>query len=133
MTKDDEVVYKIYSNWIDNVSRITFVWRNELERSPKWVDSTIPPPVDICNAIRIASEAIKLHFDADPSEFDRMRITLQTIDPDMCFWFLDFIQSERPYHRSLSIGVLMDGHALIPIPERDATDAASVVDHNQLP
>lgn len=114
MTKQDEVVYSVYSMWIDGVSRITRVWRNALESSPKWKDTGVPPPVDICDAIRIALDTAKERFNAEPSELVRTRVTLQSTDPDMWFWFVTIEYSGSSFCYSLEIGVLMDGNVVIP-------------------
>jgi hypothetical protein len=111
---DDHTIYSIYSTWIDGIPRVTRILAPKLQLTPKWLSIDSPPPVDLCDAIRLAQDAARTHYNVPPSEFVRMRVTLQTIDPDMCFWFVTLLHGDPSVYHSLEIGVLMDGTVVMP-------------------
>jgi hypothetical protein len=114
---DDDTIYSIYSTWIDGIPRVTRILATKLELTPKWLSVDHPPPVDLCDAIRLAQGATKTRFGVEPSELVRMRVTLETIEPDMCFWCVTFLHCDRSQYHSVEIGVLMDGTVVMPEPD----------------
>jgi hypothetical protein len=110
----NDVEYAIYSTWIDGISRITRITRGHLEKSPKWIADDQPLPVSMQEALRLAKHSIKKVTAVDEAQYRWQRITLQSIEPDKCFWFISFIHNDRTAYYSIEIGVLMDGTVVMP-------------------
>jgi len=113
---DDDVVYRIRCTWIDHAPRETRIRESALNATPKWLSPEQPPPIDICQAIRLAQAAVLEHTSVPPSDYSRARVALETVEPDHCFWCITFLLNKRTYYTSLEIGVLMNGEVVMPEP-----------------
>jgi hypothetical protein len=110
----NDVEYAIYSTWIDGIPRITRITRGHLEKSPKWIADDQPLPLSMQEALRLAKHSIETVTAVDEAQYRWQRITLQSIEPDKCFWFISFIHNDRTAYYSIEIGVLMDGTVVMP-------------------
>lgn len=111
---DSDTAYSIYSTWIDGVSRITRIRYSDLKKTPKWTSPDEPLPIDLHQAFRLATEAMKQQRGVHEGEYSWGRIVLDAIEPDMCFWCMTFLHFDDSYYHSMEIAVLMDGKVVLP-------------------